>query len=144
MELTAYRPVVALVAGVIEPPGRIMGHAGAFTIAGEPDAKAKITALETAGATIIDHPAKFGDALRARLEGKTILGTPTPRSATLNRGLGAAHRRQFHTAFRRARQREQPLPAFGQQQRRNIYLTEAQCMDLLRETGINCGTSKEI
>jgi succinyl-CoA synthetase alpha subunit len=122
-----------LVAGITEPPGRIMGHAGAFTIAGEPDARAKIAALESAGATIISHPAKFGDALRARLEGR-----PVP---VQGRQLAAGgQRRQLHTATRRPRPANKlsPTPAG---QRRNLYVSEEKSMDLLRAAdGINCGT----
>ncbi|KAG7292343.1 hypothetical protein NEMBOFW57_002378 [Staphylotrichum longicolle] len=81
------KPVVALIAGIAEAPGRIMGHAGAFTIAGEPDARTKIASLEAAGATIVDHPAKFGDALKARLEQKFETGSSA---------LGQQQQRHLH------------------------------------------------
>ncbi|KAL2257904.1 hypothetical protein VTK26DRAFT_8988 [Humicola hyalothermophila] len=138
------KPIAALVAGVREAPGRIMGHAGAFTIVGEPDAKAKIAALEAAGAMIVDHPAKFGGTLRARLEGRSIATTPTPQIVTINKGLGLPQRRQFHTAFQRTRWRGQAPLLLSRQWRRHIYLAESQCMDLLRETGITCGVSKQV
>ena len=44
-----------------------MGHAGASTIHGGSGAKAKIRALEQAGAIIVTHPAQFGDVLKPLL-----------------------------------------------------------------------------
>lgn len=127
---------MALIAGIAEAPGRIMGHAGAFTIAGEPDARTKIASLEAAGATIVDHPAKFGDALKTRLEQKFETGS----SGGFGRGPGGGQRRQLHTATRRLGQRKQFLLALGQQQQRHLHISEEKCMDLLREAGgINCG-----
>ncbi|KAK3906834.1 putative succinyl-CoA ligase subunit alpha, mitochondrial [Staphylotrichum tortipilum] len=129
-------PIVALVAGIAEAPGRIMGHAGAFTIAGEPDARAKIAALESAGATVITHPAKFGDALKARLEGRI---DPSLKDQHPSRG----QHRQLHTAARRPRRGIQPSPTLAgqqQQQRRHLYVSEEKSMNLLRAaSGINCG-----
>ncbi|KAL2128037.1 hypothetical protein VTI74DRAFT_9825 [Chaetomium olivicolor] len=132
------KPIVALIAGVLEAPGRIMGHAGAFTIPGEPDAKTKIAALGAAGATIVNHPAKFGDALRARL-GTQATDTGSGSCGTVFGNSGGQYRR-FHTIVPRPQQRSQSPPTLGQQQRRNLYVSEDKCMDLLREAGgINCG-----
>src|SRR6187399_2254668 len=90
------RPIVALVAGIKEATGRIMGHAGAFTIAGEPGAKAKMAALENAGAMLVNHPAKFGQLLKARLEGiegaRSLPGNGD--SSTVN--MLGGQRRQMH------------------------------------------------
>ncbi|KAK4044579.1 putative succinyl-CoA ligase subunit alpha, mitochondrial [Parachaetomium inaequale] len=131
---------IALVAGVAEAPGRIMGHAGAFTIAGEPDAKAKIAALEAAGAAIVDHPSKFGAALKARLEARAVTSGSGLRGRFGLPGTIGEHRRRFHTVTRRAEQRKQSWPPLSQQQRRHLYVPEDKCMDLLREAGrINCG-----
>ncbi|KAK3394844.1 succinyl-CoA synthetase-like protein [Podospora didyma] len=114
------KPIVGLIAGVIEAPNRVMGHAGAFTTAGEPDALAKIAALEEAGVTIISYPAKFGEVLRARLQVHAIPLRSGSRSGTLTR-------RQFHTAAER--------------QQRYFYLPEDKCLDLLRTAGqVNCAT----
>lgn len=113
-----------------------MGHAGAFTIAGEPDAKTKIDALESAGVTVINHPAKFGPVLRASLDARSSTTGPL-----LGNGTRGGQRRQFHTALRRSPGRKQPSLLADQQQRRHIYISEDKCMDLLREAGgINCGT----
>jgi len=121
------KPIVGLVAGLCEAPGRIMGHAGAFTAIGEPSASAKIAALEDAGVTMVNHPAKFGDILRKRLEGK---GT--------NISSNGVQRRQFHTV--RHRPRVTALGTQQQQQKRDFHLAQDKCMDLLREAGqVNCG-----
>ncbi|KAK4154024.1 putative succinyl-CoA ligase subunit alpha, mitochondrial [Chaetomidium leptoderma] len=135
------KPVVALIAGVTETPGRIMGHAGAFTITGEPSAEAKIAALEAAGATIIDHPAKFGGALKARLEARATTTESTSTGGFGGQGLGRVQRRQFHTAARRPGHKKQSPPIMTGHQRRHLYISEDKSMDLLREVGrINCGT----
>jgi len=118
-----------------------MGHAGAFTIPGEPEAKAKIAALEAAGATIVDHPAKFGNALKTRLEARGSVSTPASRGDGLSsQGPGGGQFRQYHTATRRPERRKQSPVSLSRQQHRHLYVSEDKCMDLIRETGkINCG-----
>lgn len=44
-----------------------MGHAGAWAAPGEGNAKTKWNSLEAAGATMVDHPAKFGRVMSALL-----------------------------------------------------------------------------
>lgn len=44
-----------------------MGHAGAWAAAGENLAEAKYKALENAGATMVDHPEKFGNVMKSLL-----------------------------------------------------------------------------
>lgn len=58
---------MGLVAGIQAPPGRIMGHAGAFVGPGERSARAKVKALEDAGVTIVNHPSKFGTRMKELL-----------------------------------------------------------------------------
>ncbi len=58
---------MALVGGLEAPPGRVMGHAGAWAAPGEPDARAKLRALEDAGAVIVNHPEKFGQGMKTLL-----------------------------------------------------------------------------
>lgn len=41
-----------------------MGHAGAWTGIGEGTSEAKYKALEAAGVTMVDHPAKFGGVMK--------------------------------------------------------------------------------
>ena len=58
---------MSLIAGVRAPPGRVMGHAGAFVGAGEKNAAAKIKVLEDAGVVITNHPSKFGEGMKRLL-----------------------------------------------------------------------------
>jgi succinyl-CoA synthetase alpha subunit len=74
--LTLDRPIMALVGGLEAPPGRIMGHAGAWAAPGEPDAQTKYQALERAGAIMVNHPEKFGEGM------KTLLGNRATRPGT--------------------------------------------------------------
>lgn len=67
---------MALVGGLEAPPGRIMGHAGAWAAPGEPDAQTKYQALERAGAVMVNHPEKFGEGM------KTLLGNRATRPVT--------------------------------------------------------------
>ena len=62
--LTMYRPIAAVIGGFQAAPGRIMGHAGAWTGLGEVTSESKYKALEGAGVTMVDHPAKFGSVMR--------------------------------------------------------------------------------
>lgn len=49
-----------------------MGHAGAWTAPGEPDAKAKYQALESAGAVMVNHPEKFGEGMKTLLKSRGL------------------------------------------------------------------------
>ena len=135
------RPIVGLIAGVNEAPGRIMGHAGAFTFLGEPTAKAKITALEEAGVTLVNHPAKIGDILKTKLQGTTGAGT----TSESNPFVSGTQKRQLHS-MRGGPERRPFVPGSPvrgtpqHQQRRSIYLEADRCFDELRARGrINCG-----
>lgn len=65
--VVAFRPIMAVVGGIYAPPGRVMGHAGAWAGLGDPDAQTKIRALQNAGAVMVDHPEKFGEGMRTLL-----------------------------------------------------------------------------
>ncbi|KKY37176.1 putative succinylligase alpha-chain [Diaporthe ampelina] len=69
------KPIVALIAGKLAPLDRVMGHAGAFWLPGEPLPNQKIVALQDAGVTVVNHPAKIGPALSKRIEDAAV---PTP------------------------------------------------------------------
>ena len=58
---------MALIAGIQAPPGRVMGHAGAFVGAGEKKAAGKVQALEGAGVVTTNHPSKFGEEMKRLL-----------------------------------------------------------------------------
>jgi succinyl-CoA synthetase alpha subunit len=108
-----------------------MGHAGAFTLAGEPDALTKIKYLEDAGVTMVNHPEKFGDAM------KILLGN-SGRSSTGAATTGASQRRSMHTMRRIRPTTVSQSPKFNNaQQKRTLYIGEDQALDLLRERGIN-------
>jgi succinyl-CoA synthetase alpha subunit len=126
-----YRPIAALIGGVNAAPGRVMGHAGAFTMPGEPDALTKIKHLQDAGATIVNHPEKFGNALKTLLRNS---GRVSSRAAT----SGASQRRSMHT-LRTVRPSliSNPQQLTVSPQRRTLYIGEDQALDLLRGRGIN-------
>jgi succinyl-CoA synthetase alpha subunit len=56
-----------MIGGFQAPPGRVMGHAGAWVGLGEGTAESKLKALENAGVTMVDHPAKFGVVVKEML-----------------------------------------------------------------------------
>lgn len=107
-----------------------MGHAGAFALPGEPTAAAKIEALKAAGATIINHPSRFGSAL------KTLLSGSAPSGTGVASGAGASHSRSMHTFARRPRAALVSGPPGSRNQRRTIYLTQQVAFDLLHQQGV--------
>ncbi|KAI0967085.1 succinyl-CoA synthetase-like protein [Xylaria arbuscula] len=120
------KPIAALIGGIKAAPGRIMGHAGAFTLPGEPSAQDKIEALQAANCTIVNHPSRFGPVLKSMLEGSIPSGHGV---ASPSRG----QRRGLHTAMRR------PNPSTISactRQRRSIYISETAAFDLLRQRGV--------
>jgi succinyl-CoA synthetase alpha subunit len=57
------KPVVAYIAGLTAPEGRTMGHAGAIISGHAGTARAKIEALEAAGATVGASPSEAGEMM---------------------------------------------------------------------------------
>ncbi|MFZ2632845.1 MAG: succinate--CoA ligase subunit alpha [Desulfosalsimonadaceae bacterium] len=58
------KPVIGFIAGVSAPPGRRMGHAGAIISSGSGTAKAKITALKSAGVHVCENLGLMGEMCR--------------------------------------------------------------------------------
>lgn len=117
-----------------------MGHAGAFTIPGEPDARAKIQALQDAGVTMVSHPAKFGDAIKKRLEARSsVLG---PSTSTQSRLSTQPQRRHLHTLLHRPQSHRQLTSTVSQ--KRTVYLSETASLNLLRQQGIIANPSSNM
>lgn len=57
------KPVVAYIAGVTAPEGKKMGHAGAIVSGSQGTARAKIAALEAAGARVARNPTEAGEIM---------------------------------------------------------------------------------
>jgi len=124
------KPISAVIGGIHAAPGRVMGHAGAFTLPGEPDALTKMKYLKDAGVTVVNHPEKLGDAM------KKLLGS-SGRASSGAATSGAFQRRGMHT-MRRVRPMSRGLTSVGSaSQKRNLYIREDLAQDLLRERGLN-------
>jgi succinyl-CoA synthetase alpha subunit len=123
------RPIAAIIGGINAVPGRIMGHAGAFALPGEPSAQAKIEALQAAGCAIVNHPSRFGPVLKAMLNGSV-----SPGRSVGSPSLGASsQRRGIHSVVRRPAS----STTIGQTwQKRSIYLTQSTALNLLRQRGL--------
>ncbi|KAL2067101.1 hypothetical protein VTL71DRAFT_1525 [Oculimacula yallundae] len=125
------KPISAVIGGIHAAPGRVMGHAGAFCLPGEPDALTKIKYLEDAGVTIVNHPEKLGEAMKKLLgnSGRASSGAATS---------GASQKRGIHTMRRVRPSPRSAVPNSGTaSQRRSLYVREDLAQDLLRERGFN-------
>lgn len=114
-----------------------MGHAGAFILPGEPDAATKIKVLQDAGVTMINHPAKFGEAMKGLLGTKTRTSSQSVTAAASRAFHTMSRSRGLHTSARRPLTRDHK-PAT--QQKRSLFIREDPALDLLRQHGINAGT----
>lgn len=120
------KPFMAFIGGIRAPRGRVMGHAGAWAAPGEADAADKVKTLEAAGVTVVDHPEKFGEAMKRLLAERKTSGKQAS-------GPGALQRRNYHTM--RQRLRVQPTK-WTPAQRRTLYIKQEQAFDMLKEKGI--------
>ncbi|KAI1115389.1 succinyl-CoA synthetase-like protein [Nemania sp. NC0429] len=123
------KPIAAIIGGIKAVPGRIMGHAGAFTLPSEPSAEDKMKVLQGACCAIVSHPSQFGPVLKSMLDGSTASG----HSASSPSSAASFQRRGVHTSTRT--QTWQPLKNC-MQQTRSIYLTQSVSLKLLQQRGL--------
>ncbi|KAJ5135636.1 uncharacterized protein N7515_004914 [Penicillium bovifimosum] len=119
------KPIMALVGGLEAPPGRIMGHAGAWAAPGEPDAQTKYLALERAGAVMVNHPEKFGERM------KTLFANRSNRPGASSSLGSSSQKRGFHTM-----RRVTPVSRLPAVQKRNLHIKQSQAFDMLKERSI--------
>ncbi|KAL2872017.1 putative succinyl-CoA synthetase subunit alpha [Aspergillus lucknowensis] len=120
------KPIMALVGGRQAPPGRIMGHAGAWTAPGEPGPEEKYKALERAGAVMVNHPEKFGEGMKTLLD-----RSRTPGSSSSFRN----QKRGLHTMRRVAVENRQP--SIQKLQARTLYVKQFQALEMLKKKGVS-------
>ena len=63
------KPIIAYIAGLTAPKGRVMGHAGAIVSAYGESAVEKVELLKECGVTISKNPSVMGDTVKQVLEG---------------------------------------------------------------------------
>ncbi|KAK7988013.1 inositolphosphorylceramide-B C-26 hydroxylase [Apiospora arundinis] len=96
------KPIAAVIAGVNVAQDRVMGHAGAFRLIDEPSAQEKIKALVNAGVDVVNHPSRFGPALKSSLlslpQSKMSRCSIAPTAAAAASATsGPSQRRTLHT-----------------------------------------------
>ena len=65
------KPVIAYIAGLTAPKGRVMGHAGAIVSAYGESAVEKVELLKECGVTISKNPSVMGETVKLALNSKT-------------------------------------------------------------------------
>ncbi|USP76048.1 uncharacterized protein yc1106_03322 [Curvularia clavata] len=126
------KPIAAVIGGFQAPSGKVMGHAGAWVGLGEGTAASKYKALESAGVTMVDHPAKFGGVM------KDILA-----KSGRNEKSAAQQRRSYHTSLRRRPVVLSSSSSGPSLQTRSLHLTKEQSTKLLESFGIDLGIPPE-
>lgn len=66
------KPLMAYVAGLSAPKGKVMGHAGAIVSAFGESAQEKVDIIRELGHAIVPHPAAFGETAEAILSGNQV------------------------------------------------------------------------
>jgi succinyl-CoA synthetase alpha subunit len=120
------KPIMGLVSGVQAPPGRVMGHAGAWAAPGEASPADKIRILERAGVVMVDHPEQFGAVMKQLLA--------TSGNGTLASKHAGVQRRSLHTTRQRPRSGQDLSKACAH--RRSLYIRSPQAAaDMLAKAG---------
>ncbi|KAK8095315.1 hypothetical protein PG999_013337 [Apiospora kogelbergensis] len=141
------KPIAAIIAGINAAPGRVMGHAGAVALPGEPDTWDKIEALLDAGVEVVNHPSRFGPVLKSSLSRQPqrkgpesgITATVSPTSEV------AAPLHQQRRTLHSFANTHQPLPTYKRSSprvaagssRRTLHLAHGPALEVLRQCGIN-------
>jgi succinyl-CoA synthetase alpha subunit len=119
------KPIMGLIGGIHAPPGRVMGHSGAWAAPGEANSAEKVRILEKAGVVMVDHPEKFGTGMEQLLGlsmNKKLVSRP-----------GALQQRGYHTI--RQRPRLGSAQSELSNQRRTLYIKQSQALDILNKAG---------
>ncbi|THV68177.1 succinyl-CoA ligase subunit alpha [Aureobasidium pullulans] len=122
------KPIAALVGGRMAPPGRVMGHAGAWAGVGEATAGEKYKILQNAGVTMVDHPEMFGNVMKSLLKqaGKDV--------SKIQQSAAANQRRGMHT-MRQVRPRVvSRAQKINLSQQRDLHLREQKAVDHLSKS----------
>ncbi|KAF2738990.1 succinyl-CoA ligase-like protein subunit alpha [Polyplosphaeria fusca] len=124
------KPIAAVIGGFQAPSGRVMGHAGAWTGLGEGTSDSKSKALDRAGVTMVDHPAKFGSVM------KDILAKSGRNVRKIEQSAAQAQqRRSYHSS--RSTNRPHVSSQFASlAQKRRLHLTTGQSIELLQSYDI--------
>lgn len=124
------KPIAAVIGGFQAPHGKVMGHAGAWVGLGEGTAEAKYKALESAGVTMVDHPAKFGEVM------KSILAKSGRNVGKIEQSA-AQQRRSYHTSSNRRPAISSSKTGSPFTQKRSLHLSREQSTALLESFNIN-------
>lgn len=162
------KPILGLVAGRFSPSDRVMGHAGAFWVPGEPTAEQKVQAFNAIGVPTVNHPSKMGDALKTMLQdaaNRAALPDQTPKQSEVSElvdgdeyaspdsfadavlGNDPQHQQQtrgLHTLARGLLNRSRPtvsssLRPIQQRQVRSMHLDRKQCIEMIVNQGLGTG-----
>jgi succinyl-CoA synthetase alpha subunit len=128
------KPIAACIGGFQARPGRVTGHAGAWTGLGEGTSESKYRALEAVGVTMVDHPAKFGGVM------KDILAKSGRNVKEIEQSAAQA-RRGYHTSARRPIISATRSPST--QQTRSLHLSADQNADILKKYNIDVVSKPE-
>lgn len=129
------KPIAAIVGGVYAPPGRIMGHAGAWSARGDPGATEKYKILQNAGVTMVDHPENFGEVMKTLLsesgqDPKEIMKDAAKQERN-QQNVSGEQKRGYHTSTKRPLAETQRLARQAVQQKRGMVFKSDQALSVL-------------